>query len=103
MTPDLANVPTVTAVCALALFRALESRLPFVTGQPQLTRHAARNLSLGLLNVGTMALLAGPLFVGVSDWAERSGVGLLAICLGPFLMGGGGFGGMKPGSPGSSR
>jgi sterol desaturase/sphingolipid hydroxylase (fatty acid hydroxylase superfamily) len=76
---DLSHAQTITAAFGLVSLWALESWLPFMKGRRQRLRHAARNLTLGLLNVVVIALLAAPLVVRVVAWAEHSGFGLLHI------------------------
>jgi len=76
---DLSHAQTFTAAFGLVILWALESWLPFMKGRRQRLRHAARNLTLGLLNAVVIALLAAPLVVRVAAWAEHSGYGLLRI------------------------
>ena len=70
-------LPTLIAVFGLTLLWALESWMPAARGRHDRLRHAARNLTLGLLNAVVLALLAGPLIAWASGWAEGSGIGLL--------------------------
>lgn len=77
ITPE--QYPTLIAAFGLLLLLALESWAPAVSGRPQRFRHAARNLTLGLLNAAVAALLAAPLLAALSLWAERSGFGLLRM------------------------
>jgi sterol desaturase/sphingolipid hydroxylase (fatty acid hydroxylase superfamily) len=83
---DLTQAQTIVAVCGLTLLWALESFLPFMQGRKQRLRHAARNLTLGFLNALVLALLAGPLIVRVSAWAENYHLGLLRLISLPPLV-----------------
>ncbi|HZS04800.1 MAG TPA: sterol desaturase family protein [Blastocatellia bacterium] len=76
---DLSQAQSITAASGLILFWALESWLPFMKGRRERLRHAARNLTLGLLNAGVLALVAAPLIARLAAWAEHSGVGLLHL------------------------
>lgn len=73
------HLPTVVAACSLILLLALESWLPAAAGRHQRLRHIARNLTLGLLNVGVMALLAAPFLAQVAGLAEAGRFGLLHL------------------------
>jgi sterol desaturase/sphingolipid hydroxylase (fatty acid hydroxylase superfamily) len=77
ITPE--QYPTLIAAFGLALLLALESWVPAASGRHHRFRHASRNLTLGLLNAGAMALLAAPLITQVGLWAENGGVGLLRL------------------------
>jgi sterol desaturase/sphingolipid hydroxylase (fatty acid hydroxylase superfamily) len=72
-------LPTVAAACVLILLTALESWLPAALDRQRRLRHAARNLSLGSLNVALLALLATPFLAQVAVWAEENRVGLLRL------------------------
>jgi sterol desaturase/sphingolipid hydroxylase (fatty acid hydroxylase superfamily) len=71
--------PTVIAACGLILLFALESWLPAAADRHRRLRHAARNLTLGLLNAVALALLAAPFIARVALWAEDSRFGLLNL------------------------
>jgi len=72
-------LPTMAAACVLILLTALESWLPAALDRQRRLRHAARNLSLGSLNVALLALLATPFLAHVAVWAEENRVGLLRL------------------------
>ncbi|MBX3279076.1 MAG: sterol desaturase family protein [Acidobacteria bacterium] len=57
----------------------METWLPAAKGRRGRVRHAARNLSLGLLNAVALSLLAAPLVARAAIWAEDSGFGLLRM------------------------
>jgi len=65
--------------CGLILLLMLESWLPAAGNRHRRLRHAARNLSLGLLNAVVVALLAAPLVASVARWSEESRFGLLNL------------------------
>jgi sterol desaturase/sphingolipid hydroxylase (fatty acid hydroxylase superfamily) len=69
--------PTIVAACGLILLLVLESWVPEAINRHRRLRHAARNLTLGLLNASVMALLAAPFIAHVALWAEGSRFGLL--------------------------
>lgn len=73
------HYPTLAAALSLALLLAWESWLPAAGKRTHRWQHVIRNLTLGLINAGTAALLAAPLLAGVSLWAERNGFGLLRL------------------------
>jgi sterol desaturase/sphingolipid hydroxylase (fatty acid hydroxylase superfamily) len=79
MSIDRSNAQTFAATFGLVILWMLESWLPFMQGRRQRLRHAARNLTLGLLNAAALALLAAPLMVRMAAWAQHSGVGLLRL------------------------
>lgn len=84
ITPE--QYPTLIAAFGLALLLALESWAPAASGHHHRFRHASRNLILGLLNAGAMALLAAPLITQVGLWAESGRVGLLRLLNPPPLI-----------------
>jgi glucose-6-phosphate-specific signal transduction histidine kinase len=65
-------LPTMVAACVLILLTALESWLPAAVDRQRRLRHAARNLSLGSLNVALLALLATlrPLSLAGRRWSN---------------------------------
>lgn len=71
--------PTVMAACGLILLFALENWLPAAADRRLRLRHAARNLTLGLLNAVAIALLASPFITQVAGWVEESRFGLLNL------------------------
>jgi sterol desaturase/sphingolipid hydroxylase (fatty acid hydroxylase superfamily) len=71
--------PTVMAACGLILLFALESWLPAAVDRHRRLRHAARNLTLGLLNAVAIAVLASPFIAQVAGWVEGSRFGLLNL------------------------
>lgn len=79
--PELSRIKTVGSVTALVLLLAWESWAPFFAyffrANRERTRHALKNLSLGLLN----AAVTGLVFVGIwwttAAWAERHAFGVL--------------------------
>src|SRR6266542_2757758 len=75
----LDHLPTIVTVCGLILLLALESWLPAVFDRRRRLRHAARNLTLGLLNAVALAALAAPFIARVDVWAEESRFGLLRL------------------------
>jgi sterol desaturase/sphingolipid hydroxylase (fatty acid hydroxylase superfamily) len=77
MIGDLAHAQTITAAFGLVSLWALESWLPFMKGRRRRVSHAARNLTLGMLNAAVIAILVTPLVVYTAAWTERAGVGLL--------------------------
>jgi sterol desaturase/sphingolipid hydroxylase (fatty acid hydroxylase superfamily) len=79
MNIDLSHAQAFTTAFGLVSLWVLESWLPFMKGRRQRLRHAVRNLTLGLLNAAVLALLAAPLLVRITAWAEHSGVGLMRL------------------------
>jgi sterol desaturase/sphingolipid hydroxylase (fatty acid hydroxylase superfamily) len=75
----LDHLPTIVTVCGLILLLALGSWLPAVFDRRRRLRHAARNLTLGLLNAVALATLAAPFIARVAAWAEESRFGLLRL------------------------
>jgi sterol desaturase/sphingolipid hydroxylase (fatty acid hydroxylase superfamily) len=72
-------LPTLVMACGLILLLTLESWLPAAGNRHYRLRHAARNLTLGLLNAAALALLAAPLIANVAGWAEGGRFGLLNL------------------------
>src|SRR5215510_4244780 len=72
-------LPTLVAACGLILLLTLESWLPAAGNRRRRLRHAARNLTLWLLNALALALLAAPLIANVAGWTEESRFGLLNL------------------------
>jgi sterol desaturase/sphingolipid hydroxylase (fatty acid hydroxylase superfamily) len=72
-------LPTLVTACGLILLLTLETWLPAAGNRRSRLRHAARNLTLGLLNAVAVALLAAPLIASVSGRAEESRFGLLNL------------------------
>lgn len=72
-------LPTLVTVCGLMLVLTIESWLPAAHGRNYRLRHAARNLTLGLVNTFAVALLAAPLIAHVAGWTEWSRFGLLNL------------------------
>lgn len=83
---DLSHAQTITSAFGLVSLWTLESWLPFMKGRRDRLRHATRNLTLGLLNAAVMALIAAPLVVRLTAWAEHSGVGLLRLINLPVVL-----------------
>ncbi|MGE0133087.1 MAG: sterol desaturase family protein [Blastocatellales bacterium] len=72
-------MPTVLVAGGLILLWTLESWIPAAKDRRDRMRHAARNLTLGLINAVALALFAAPLISWVAGWAEESGLGLLRL------------------------
>jgi len=72
-------LPTLVTACGLILLLTLESWLPAAGNRRRRLRHAARNLTLWLLNALAVALLAAPFIASVAGWAEESRFGLLNL------------------------
>jgi sterol desaturase/sphingolipid hydroxylase (fatty acid hydroxylase superfamily) len=70
-------LPTVVGTCGLILLFSLESWIPAAADRHRRLGHAARNLTMGLLNAVTIALLASPFIAKVALWADGSRFGLL--------------------------
>src|SRR5262249_25096650 len=70
---------TLVTACGLILLLTLESWLPAAGNRRRRLRHAARNLTLWLLNALAVALLAAPFIASVAGWAEESRFGLLTL------------------------
>jgi sterol desaturase/sphingolipid hydroxylase (fatty acid hydroxylase superfamily) len=70
---------TLVTACGLILLLTLESWLPAAGNRRRRLRHAARNLTLWLLNALAVALLAAPFIASVAGWAEESRFGLLNL------------------------
>src|SRR5215510_9667730 len=70
-------LPTLVAACGLILLLTLESWLPAAGTRRRRLRHAARNMTLWLLNALAVALLTAPSIANVARWAEESRFGLL--------------------------
>lgn len=73
------HLPSLIMACGLCLLWALEAWLPAADMRRGRRRHAARNVSLGLLNAAALALLAGPFVARADGWAEDAGLGLLRL------------------------
>jgi sterol desaturase/sphingolipid hydroxylase (fatty acid hydroxylase superfamily) len=73
------SLPTIVAPCGLTLLLGLESWVPAAGNRHHRLRHLARNLTLGLLNTGVLALVAVPFIAQVALWAEESRFGLLRL------------------------
>lgn len=81
---DLSQAQTLITAFGLIFIWTLESWLPFMKRRRNRLPHAARNLTLGILNVATIALLTGPFIARFAAWAEQNRVGLLhLVCLPP--------------------
>lgn len=78
--------PTLIAAGSLVLLLGLETWLPAARGRQRRLRHAARNLTLGLLNACVLALLAAPFITHVAWWAESHNFGLLRLLRLPPVM-----------------
>src|SRR5499426_1825694 len=76
---DHAYLPTLVTACGLILLLALEGWLPAAGNRRRRLRHAARNLTLWLLNALALALLAAPSIARVARWTEESRFGLLNL------------------------
>lgn len=74
---DLNYLPTLLAACGLILLWTLESWMPSAKNRRGRLRHAASNLTLGLINAVALTLLAAPLIARAARWSEESGLGLL--------------------------
>jgi len=72
-------LPTLVTACGLTLLLTLESWLPAAGNRRRRLRHAARNMTLWLLNALALALLAAPAIANVARWAEESRFGLLNL------------------------
>ena len=72
---------------ALAVLWLGEACVPFYTefggGLKRRLRHGARNLGLGLFNVGVLLLLFSAAFAAVTSWSAESGLGLLPMLAWP--------------------
>jgi sterol desaturase/sphingolipid hydroxylase (fatty acid hydroxylase superfamily) len=73
--PTLATLAPAGGLIMLML--ALESWFPAAGNRRRRMRHAARNMTLWLLNALAVALLAAPLIGNIARWAEESRLGLL--------------------------
>jgi len=72
-------LPTIVAAAGLAVLMTLESWLSEAGHRHYRLRHAARNLTLGLLNALALALIVAPFIAYVAVWAEESRFGLLNL------------------------
>jgi sterol desaturase/sphingolipid hydroxylase (fatty acid hydroxylase superfamily) len=72
-------LPTLVTACGIIMLLALESWLPAAGDRRSRMTHAARNMTLGALNVLAVGLLAAPLIAYVAMWAEESRFGLLNL------------------------
>ena len=72
-------LPTLVTACGIIMLLALESWLPAAGDRRSRMTHAARNMTLGALNVLAVGLLAAPLIAYVARWAEESRFGLLNL------------------------
>src|SRR5262249_24918933 len=72
-------LPTLVTACGLTLLLTLESWLPAAGNRRRRLRHAARNMTLWLLNALALALLAAPAIANVARWAEESRCGLSTL------------------------
>ena len=72
-------LPTLVTACGIFMLLALESWLPAAGDRRSRMTHAARNMTLGALNVLAVGLLAAPLIAYVARWAEESRIGLLNL------------------------
>ena len=73
------HLPTLLTACGVILLLALETLLPAAGDRRSRMTHAARNITLGALNVLAVGLLAAPLIAYVARWAEESRFGLLNL------------------------
>jgi sterol desaturase/sphingolipid hydroxylase (fatty acid hydroxylase superfamily) len=77
----LSRIKTASSVIVLVLLLAWESWTPFFAyfgrAAGERTRHALKNLALGLLNAAVTGLLFVGLWLGTAAWAERQHFGLL--------------------------
>ena len=73
------QMPMLIAVAGTLILLTLEKTWPAAQGRARVTRHAGRNLSLGLLNGIVLALLAAPLLIVAAGWAEERNFGLLRL------------------------
>ena len=73
------QMPMLIAVAGTLILLTLEKTWPAAKGRARVTRHAGRNLSLGLLNGIVLALLAAPLLIVAAGWAEERNFGLLRL------------------------
>jgi sterol desaturase/sphingolipid hydroxylase (fatty acid hydroxylase superfamily) len=75
------SIKTAVMVSVLAALWLLETWLPFYAefreGRAPRLRHAARNLTMGLMNALLLALAFGALLAGAATLAERNQFGLL--------------------------
>lgn len=78
---ELQQIQTIAMLAGLFVLYALESARPFFeffkARQRERTGHALRNLLLGALNAGMIALVFVGLWFGASTWAEQRDFGLL--------------------------
>jgi sterol desaturase/sphingolipid hydroxylase (fatty acid hydroxylase superfamily) len=72
-------LPTLVTACGIIMLLALESWLPAAGDRRSRMTHAARNMTLGAVNVLAVGLLAAPLIAYVARWAEESRFGLLNL------------------------
>ena len=72
-------LPTLVTASGIIMLLALESWLPAAGDRRSRMTHAARNMTLGALNVLAVGLLAAPLIAYVARWAEESRFGLLNL------------------------
>lgn len=70
-------LPTVATAGGIVLLLTLESWLPAAGNRNNRMRHAARNVSLWVLNAFIAALLAAPIIAKVAGWTESTRFGLL--------------------------
>ncbi len=70
--------PLIT-IFVLFLLSSLESVIPAAGGRTHRSRHAIKNLALGLFNAGVLALLTAPFAARLASWNENSGSGLLPL------------------------
>ncbi|MFN0122861.1 MAG: sterol desaturase family protein [Blastocatellia bacterium] len=83
--PDQNVLQIMTIGFSLALLAGLETWFPFRAGRER-SRHAARNLFLGIGNAALVAITITPLLMRIADRAETTGIGLLRmVTLPPWL------------------
>jgi sterol desaturase/sphingolipid hydroxylase (fatty acid hydroxylase superfamily) len=76
---ELVTSQVLVVASALVLLWALETWLPSQPARTGRTRHAARNLTLGLANAAVLAVAGVPLLAYVAVRAEASSLGLLHL------------------------
>ncbi len=76
---DLGAYKLLVNLGVLATLWTLEGVLPQFTGRSRRVGHDVRNVALGLINAGVMALALAGLIVAAATWASREGFGLLRL------------------------
>src|SRR5438067_9455635 len=86
LTDILQHAQTVGAVAGLVILWLLEGWWPFYADRKGRLRHAARNLSLALINTLLLSVVFAGMTAAALTWAEHAHFGLLRRVQAPIWM-----------------